>query len=215
MSYHEYLERETKMKKIAALFLRGLSAILPIALTLYILYWLATSAESLLGGVIKFVITKKYYVPGMGVVVGFLLTIAVGILLHMWLFRKALDLFENIFNRIPLIKSLYNSIRDMMDFFDKSQKKKFDTVVMANIGDPDANLMGLVTRDSFSDLPEGVGDEQTVAVYLPMSYQMGGFTVMIPRSKIRAVDMNVEDALQFVLTAGVTSEKKSDTEQIE
>jgi uncharacterized membrane protein len=203
------------MKKIAALFLRGLSAILPIALTLYILYWLATSAESLLGGVIKFVITKKYYVPGMGVVVGFLLTIAVGILLHMWLFRKALDLFENIFNRIPLIKSLYNSIRDMMDFFDKSQKKKFDTVVMANIGDPDANLMGLVTRDSFSDLPEGVGDEQTVAVYMPMSYQMGGFTVMIPRSKIRAVDMNVEDALQFVLTAGVTSEKKSDTEQIE
>jgi uncharacterized membrane protein len=203
------------MKKIAALFLRGLSAILPIALTLYILYWLATSAESLLGGVIKFVITKKYYVPGMGVVVGFLLTIAVGILLHMWLFRKALDLFENIFNRIPLIKSLYNSIRDMMDFFDKSQKKKFDTVVMANIGDPDANLMGLVTRDSFSDLPEGVGDEQTVAVYLPMSYQMGGFTVIIPRSKIRAVDMNVEDALQFVLTAGVTSEKKSDTEQIE
>ncbi len=202
------------MKKIAALFLRGLSAILPIALTLYILYWLATSAESLLGGAIEAIITERYYVPGMGVVVGFLLTIAVGILLHMWLFRKVLDLFEKIFNRIPLIKSLYASIRDMMDFFDKSQKKKFDTVVMANIGDPDTNLMGLVTRDTFSDLPQGVGSEQTVAVYLPMSYQMGGFTVMIPRSKIRALDMNVEDALQFVLTAGVTSEKKSDTEQI-
>jgi len=201
------------MKKIASLFLRGLSAILPIALTLYILYWLAASAESLLGGVISFVISKDYYIPGMGVVAGFALTIAIGILLRMWLFRKVFELFEKIIKGIPLVKSLYGSIRDMMDFFDKSQEKKFDTVVMASIGDEETNLMGLVTRDSFDDMPEGIGDEETVAVYLPMSYQMGGFTVMIPKSKTKAVDMNVEDALQFVLTAGVTSEKKSDDEQ--
>jgi uncharacterized membrane protein len=70
-------------------------------------------------------------------------------------------------------------------------------------------LMGLVTRDSFADLPEGIGDETTVAVYLPMSYQLGGFTAMVPKDRIQPVDLKVDEAMQFVLTAGVSSEGKS------
>ena len=201
------------MKKIAGLFLHGLSAILPVALTLYILYWLAVTAESLLGKAIRFVVTEDYYMPGMGVLVGLLLTIGIGILLRIWLFRTIFGLGENILERIPLVRSLYGSIRDLMGFFDKSQEKKFDTVVMVAIGDAEIELMGLVTRDSFGDLPEGIGDDETVAVYLPMSYQMGGFTVMVPRSRVRNVEMGVEDALQFVLTAGVSAEKQSHVEE--
>lgn len=202
------------MKKIAALFLRGLSAILPIALTFYVLYWLGARAESLLGKIIRFMITDKYYIVGMGVLAGFLLIITVGILLRVWLFRSILGLFEKILKKTPLVKSLYGSIRDMMDFFDKSKKKQFDTVVMVALGDADTRLMGLVTRDTFDDLPEGIGDKQTVAVYLPMSYQMGGFTAMVPKSKVQAIDMKVEDALQFVLTAGVSAEQESDDESL-
>jgi len=194
------------MKKITALFLQGLTAILPIALTLYAAYWLAVKAESVLGGAITRLITEDYYKPGMGVLAGFLLTLAVGILLRIWLFRVVFRLGEKILEKIPLVRSLYGSIRDLTSFFDKSQKKKFDTVVMVTVGDADTELMGLVTRDTFTDMPAGIGNDQTVAIYLPMSYQMGGFTIMVPKSKIRAVDMSVEDALQFVLTAGVSAD---------
>ena len=198
------------MKKIATLFLHGLTAILPIALTLYAIYWLATTAESALGAAaIGRLLPTGWYKPGMGVLAGFLLTLAVGILLRIWLFRVVFRLGERILEKIPLVRSLYGSIRDLTSFFDKSQKKKFDTVVMVTVGDADTELMGLVTRDTFTDLPPGVGDEKTVAVYLPMSYQMGGFTIMTPKSRIRSIDMGVEDALQFVLTAGVSAEKQA------
>ena len=198
------------MKKIGTLFLRGLMPVLPIALTLYLIYWLATFAESVLGKAIQFVIGAKYY-PGMGVLAGFLITLGIGVLLRIWIFRKVFALGEALLQEIPGIKSLYGSIRDLVGFFDASKQKEFDKTVMVSVGDDDTRLMGLVTREDFADLPEGIGDEQTVAVYLPMSYQLGGFTVMVPRAKIRPIDMKVDQAMQFVLTAGVSAEEKDET----
>jgi uncharacterized membrane protein len=195
------------MKKIGTLFLQGLIAILPIALTVYLIYWLAISAESVLGQAIQYVI-KDHYRPGLGVLAGFVLTVGVGILLKIWVFRKVFSLGEAILQKIPGIKSLYGSIRDLVGFFDASKQKEFDKTVMVSIGDDHTRLMGLVTRDDFADLPAGIGDEQTVAVYLPMSYQLGGFTVVVPKGKITPVDMKVDQAMQFVLTAGVSAENK-------
>lgn len=192
------------MKKLGTLFLQGLIAILPIALTVYLVYWLAASAESVLGKAMRFIIGDGYYVPGLGVLAGFLITLGIGLLLRIWLFRKVFSLGEALLRRIPGIKSLYGSIRDMVGFFDASKQKEFDKTVMVALGDENVRLMGLVTRESFRDLPEGIGDEQTVAVYLPMSYQLGGFTVMVPKARIRPVDMTVDQAMQFVLTAAVS-----------
>jgi uncharacterized membrane protein len=196
------------VKWIGKRFVHGLIAILPIALTLYLIYWLATSAESILGAVIRYVIGDAY-VPGLGVLFGFLITLGIGVLLQLWLFRKVFSLGEALLQKIPGIKSLYGSIRDLVGFFDSSKEKDFDKTVMVAIGDENTRLMGLVTRESFDDLPEGIGDDQTVAVYLPMSYQLGGFTIMVPKDKIHPVDMTVDRAMQFVLTAGVSAEGKA------
>ena len=196
------------MKKIGTLFLQGLIAILPIALTVYLIYWLATSAEAVLGRAIRLVISDDYYVPGLGVLVGLLITLGIGVLLRIWVFRKVFSLGEALLKKIPGIKSLYGSIRDLVGFFDASKQKEFDKTVMVSIADDNTRLMGLVTRDDFADLPEGIGNEKTVAVYLPMSYQLGGFTVMVPKDKVTPVDLKVDQAMQFVLTAGVSAENK-------
>jgi uncharacterized membrane protein len=182
-------------------------AILPIALTVYLVYWLAASAEAVLGQVMRFVIGDRY-VPGLGVLAGFVITLGIGVLLRIWLFRKVFSLGETLLQRIPGIKSLYGSIRDMVGFFDASKQKEFDKTVMVAVAEGNVRLMGLVTREDFSDLPAGIGDEQTVAVYLPMSYQLGGFTVMVPRARVKPVDMKVDEAMQFLLTAGVSSRKE-------
>ncbi len=194
------------MKKLGTLFLQGLLAILPIALTFYLVYWLAASAEAVLGKAMRFLIGDAY-VPGSGVLAGFLITLGIGLLLRIWLFRKAFSLGETVLQRIPGIKSLYGSIRDMVGFFDASKQKEFDKTVMVTLGDENLRLMGLVTREDFRDLPAGIGDEQTVAVYLPMSYQLGGFTIMVPKARIKPVDMKVDQAMQFVLTAAVSPKR--------
>ncbi len=195
------------MKKIGTLFLQGLLAILPIALTLYAIYWLGTTAENALGGLIRLVIGGAYR-PGMGLLTGLVIVFAFGILLRIWLFRKTFALTEQIFVKIPGIKSIYGSIRDLVGFFDSTKQKDFDKTVMVSLGDGSARLMGLVTREDFTGLPSGIGDAATVAVYLPMSYQLGGFTVMVPKNRVQPVDMKVDEALQFLLTAGVSSENR-------
>lgn len=65
--------------------------------------------------------------------------------------------------------------------------------------------MGFVTRKDFSDLPKGIGTEETVAVYMPLSYQIGGHTLMVPRSALRGVDMSIEKAMRFILTGAMTT----------
>jgi uncharacterized membrane protein len=196
------------MKNIGKLFLRGLLAILPITVTLYALYWLAGTGESILGGAIRFLIGNEHYVPGMGVAAVVLLILVVGLLLQLWLFRRLLKLGEELLARIPGIKSIYGFVNDLIGFFDSSKKEAFGKTVMIGVGDTDMKVMGLVTRESFSDLPAGIGNDQTVAVYLPMSYQLGGFTVMVPKDRVQTVDMPVDRALQFLLTAGVSSKAK-------
>jgi uncharacterized membrane protein len=64
-------------------------------------------------------------------------------------------------------------------------------------------LMGFLTRGEWDDVPEGIGDDDRVAVFLPMSYQLGGFTTIVPRSAVTPIDMSIEDAMTFCLTAGV------------
>lgn len=199
------------MKKIGKYFLQGLIALLPIALTIYILYWLAINAESVLGGFIRFFVPESLYLPGMGVVAGFVIVLSVGILLKVWLFRKVFQWGEKLLEKLPIIKSLYGSIRDLMGFFDTSKKKDFSKVVMVEIPDKDTRLMGLVTREDFNELPDGIDDKDTVAVYLPMSYQMGGFTVFVPKKNIQPVDMTIEEAMRFTLTAAVSTKKVKTT----
>lgn len=63
-------------------------------------------------------------------------------------------------------------------------------------------------RDSFVDLPKGIGQEGEVAVYIPMSYQIGGLTVIIPWSMVEKVDMSIEEGLRFAATAGMAGQQK-------
>jgi len=196
------------LRKIGKLFIQGIVAILPVVLTIYILYWLAVSAESILGSFIKFFI-KDLYVPGMGVVAGFLIVVGVGMLLRIWIFHKVFEWGEKILEKLPLVKSLYGSIRGLMNLFDTSKKKKFSKVVMVTIANKDTQLIGLVTREDFGDMPDGIDNDQTIAVYLPMSYQMGGFTVFVPKTNVKPVDMSIEEAMRFALTAAVSTEKRN------
>jgi len=201
------------MKAIGRLFLQGLVAVLPIAVTIYILYWLATSAEAVLAPIIKLVLGPERYLPGLGVAAGFVIVCGIGLLLHAWFVRSLFQLSEKILQSIPLVKTLYGSIRDLMSYFEYSKKKQFNQVVMVNLPDEQTRLIGMVTRDDFSGLPDVAGSQEVVAVYLPMSYQMGGFTVFVPRSKVRSVHMSVEEAMRFALTAAMSTEKsKGDQE---
>jgi uncharacterized membrane protein len=196
------------MKLVIRVFLTGLAAVLPVMVTLYVLYWLGSTAEAFLGGGLKMLIPDGLYWPGMGVVAGLVLVFVIGALMKAWLFRKVFRWGERLVERIPLVKALYGAVRDLMGFFSGSDTKAMRRAVMVTVGNTPVRLIGFITREDFGELPAGIGGDDTVAVYLPMSYQIGGFTTMVPRSAIQPVDMSIEQAMRFAVTAGMGEVKE-------
>jgi uncharacterized membrane protein len=193
------------MKIMSKIFLTGLAAILPVALTVYILIWLGTSAEGLFGGLIKLLLPDRWYLPGMGLVAGVALIFVVGLMLRTWVMRRLFGWGERLLSRIPLVKAIYGSIRDLMGFFAGGKGQGFSQVVLVRLGNTDMQVLGFVTRDDFSDLPAGMGGPDTVAVYMPMSYQIGGYTAMLPRTAVTPVSMSMQEAMRFAVTGGMKS----------
>jgi len=188
------------MKKINTIFIQGLLSILPVAITIALIYWLGTTAESILGPVFKWLMPEGWYWPGMGLIGGILFIFIIGILLNAYFFRKISSFLDKLFERIPLVKSIYNSLRDVTKFASASENNnELQKAVKVKIDD-DIQMLGFVTRQSIS-LEE---DEDLVLVYLPMSYQIGGFTIMVSKSRLTELDMKVQDAMSLVLTAGMT-----------
>lgn len=196
-------------KRLGRIMFQGLMAILPAVLTLYILYWLLWSAETVLGAVIKAVLPDGWYIPGMGLLAGVTATFFFGLALNAFLVRRLLDLGEGLLNRIPLIKTLYGSVKDFVGFFAAHKEKEFNQVVTVELefGGVPMRLLGFVTRNDFRGLPEGIGGEGEIAVYLPLSYQIGGYTVIVPRSAVQPVDISTHRAMGFIVTGGMITDK--------
>jgi len=202
-------KKKTAAQWLSGIMVRGMIAILPSALTLYILYWLVRSAETILGNAIKVVLPEGWYLPGMGLLVGMFLIFCLGLFVNAFLFRRILTLGEEALNRIPVVKTLYGSVKDFIGFFAQKKSREFHQVVALemNMGGVPMRLIGFVTCSDFRDLPEGMGKEDEVAVYLPLSYQIGGYTLIVPRSAVRPIDISTNRAMGFVVTGGMFQEK--------
>jgi uncharacterized membrane protein len=132
-----------------------------------------------------------------------LLLLAAGTLVNALIVRRLLASWEAFLEHIPVVKSIYGAFRDFTKLLPTGTKRReLRRVVLARFGD--ARLVGFVTRDDASELGIVAPDEQLVAVYFPMSYQIGGYTALLPRSAIEHLDMPVEAAMRLVLTGGLS-----------
>jgi len=196
------------MNALGKLFLKGLAVVIPIALTLAILWWMATGAERLMGAVLKFTLPAGWYVPGMGLVSGIALITLIGLLSHVLIFQKLFNLGDAIFHRLPLVKTIYTALKDFIGYLSPDKESEMGKVVMVQLPGQSFQVIGFVTREQFDDLPFTPTADDPVAVYMPMSYQIGGYTLFLPRNCLTPLDMPFEDAMRLVITGAVTKDKK-------
>lgn len=193
------------MKTIRAIFIRGLLTLLPIALTFYILFTVIQIFENALGDVLRSFVPATSYVPGYGFILTLVLIFFFGLLLNNLITSSLWSAAEKKLMSIPFVKAVYSPLRDLMNLFSKSGQKDLKSVVLVDMKNG-TKVLGLVTRDNFADLNIGsvdLGDR--VAVYLPMSYGLGGFTVLVSRAQTQEIDIPVEKALQLAITGWVTT----------
>lgn len=192
------------MNALGKLFLKGLAVTIPVALTVAIVWWLALAAERMLGGLLVRLLPEGWYLPGMGLVSALALILLVGLLSHVIIFQKLFEWGELLLNRLPLVKSIYSALKDFIGYLSPDSQHQFGKVVLVRLPGQDCQLLGFVTREQFADLPLELAADEPIAVYMPMSYQIGGYTMYLPRSALTPVDIPFEDAMRLALTGGVT-----------
>ncbi|EHQ51934.1 hypothetical protein ECTPHS_04533 [Ectothiorhodospira sp. PHS-1] len=198
------------MKGITRTFLTGLAAILPLLVTVVLLLWLSNTLENLLGAVLQWVLPDMLYFPGLGLITGIGLIFALGLLMRAYIVQGIFNWVEGWMQRIPVVKTIHGTVRDVTRLFSSDIQKRFGEAVLVTLPGLEGKLVGFVTREDFTGLPDNLGGKGMIAVYLPMSYQIGGYTLMLPRERVEPLDLSLEDAMRYTLTAGVSAHKNDD-----
>ena len=192
-------------KHLYQYFFRGLITALPLGLTVYLLYVFLSWSEKLAMLLIRPFI-GEFYVPGLGLLLGVTGIFLLGFLVSQRTFGKLLSLVELPFTNLPVVKSIYSSLKDFADYFSPRRGQAAQqTVVSLRLPGQALELVGLVTRKNVDDLPAGFLQGDRVAVYLPMGYMIGGYTVFVPREWVQPLDMSVEEAMRASLFAWMST----------
>lgn len=177
------------MRRLLGYFARGLVLLAPLAVTVWVCWIVFTSVDGWLG----------LPIPGAGFMVTLALITLFGFLGTNLLTRSAVSALEAVMGRLPFVRLLYGSTKDLLNAF-VGEKRRFDKPVLLNlVPDGSVKLMGFLTQESLHHL--GLG--QKVAVYCPHSYNFSGQLYVVDVSQIQPLDAASADAMAFIVSGGV------------
>jgi uncharacterized membrane protein len=185
-------------KKISMLIIQGLLALLPISLTLYFLIWLVTAIETSLTSFIP----QDIYFPGLGLVLGLSILLLAGLAVNAYIVRLFISFSGGMLERIPLVKTIYSAIQDAVNLVNINKQQKMKSVVSVKISDS-IHLIGFITSQESAQ--ELFNSDEKLGVYIPLSYQIGGYTLYINKDQLTPLDISVETAMRISLTGGSAS----------
>lgn len=185
-------------------FFQGFALAAPVLLTLAIIVWLIGFVESFLGELLKDFIPDESYLPGMGLLLGLGLILGFGMFANHYLIRRLVVFAERQMDRIPVVKTLLKGAKDISRMLTNKRKGEGGKVVSVDLGG--FHLIGFVMQAEAALQGVASGDDPWVAVYLPMSYQIGGYTLYLPRNRITPLEVSAEEAMRAILTGGRMSE---------
>lgn len=197
------------MKSLTRMFLLGLSILLPVVLSIQLIIWLVSTMETWLKSLWVLLLSESSYFPGLALIVFVLISTVIGALSRQSISRQFMKMPGIALERTPVVRYIYSTIKDFLDLMGG---KTFSThsVVWVRLPQMQGRLLGIVTKqgsDKGSRLAEII-EENEVAVYLPMSYQAGGYMLVVQESQIENTDMSPGEALQLIMSAGLGQKVK-------
>jgi uncharacterized membrane protein len=191
------------MKRVFNYFLQGCLLIVPVAVTLYVLYVSIIWIDNLLPFNIPVNIPGigEVDVHGLGIVAIFLLVSLFGYFATSLVANPAFIIFEKLLNRTPLVKIVYSSVKDLIEAF-VGEKKRFTKPVLVSVNaDSDIQRIGFITEDDLTKLgiPQG-----KIAVYFPFSYGFNGQLFIVPVKNVTPLNASGTEMMKFIISGGVT-----------
>ncbi len=181
------------MKTITRYFFEGLIVILPTSATIYFVYLIFIKIDGLF----------NFKIPGIGFLITLGLILVVGFIASNIFTKGLTNLLERIFSRLPLVKLIYNSIKDLIEAF-VGDKKKFNKPVLVKASkDSNIEILGFVTEENLDLL----GEKDKVAVYIPQAYNFAGNLIVVPSTEVKLINSGAEEIMTFIVTGGLSKSK--------
>jgi len=191
------------MDKLRQIFLAGLLALVPISVSIWVLFSLTKWLENIMGPLFKNVL-KESYIPGMGIISLLLIILLVGYVASNSLGNHLVKSVSDRLEKVPLFNKLYLTIKGISDpVFSAQYSKFFESVVMVPFPYPGCQTIAFVTA-----VPKELGPDQ-VGVFVPTPPNIAnGFYLIYPKKDVKFLDMPVHEGIKLVLSIGVSSRSK-------
>jgi len=169
-------------------FLRGLVIVVPIAMTVYLIWISFTKLDQLL----------DLRTPGLGLLILLVCIIGIGALAGNFVGRRLFALAETLFTKAPIVRIVYAAIKDLLEAF-VGNKRRFDRPVSIHVSDG-VRAFGFITRDDLGAL----GLPGDVAVYVPFSYTWDGCLLVVAKERVKPIDADSASIMALVVSGGVS-----------
>ena len=189
------------MKKLLNYFLQGLLYIVPISVTLYVVY----SGFIWIDAIIGKHLPEKIQIPGLGLIVIVVVITIIGYLGNIVIKSPFSSFFQKVLDRAPLLKTIYTSVKDLMKAF-VGKKRGFTQPVLVKLYENSTiERIGFVTNKDLKGLNEA---GEKILVYLPHSYAFSGQLFVVDKSYVRPIDASSGEIMKLIVSGGVTEIEK-------
>jgi len=189
----------------------GLLVWVPLGITIYVMVWLVTTLDQTLLLIPEHLRPEAvfgFHIPGLGVLLSFAILLATGFLAANFFGQRLIRMWEAVLGRIPVVKSIYSSVKQVSDTVLSDQGTAFRKALLVEFPRPGCWTIAFLTgapSDAVADHLRG----EFISVYVPTTPNpTGGYFVMIPRESIRELDMSVDDALKYIISMGVVAPRR-------
>jgi uncharacterized membrane protein len=194
------------MSRLRTYLLTGLLVLVPLAITLWVLQLVVGTMDQVLTLLPEHWQPHALFgfnIPGLGVIVVLLLVLTVGVFAHNFIGKRVVDAWNSLLNRIPVVRGIYNSVKQVSDTLFSESGNAFRQAVLVQYPREGAWTIAFVTGKPGGEVVEHLQGEH-VSVYVPTTPNpTSGFFLMLPRADIIELQMSVDEALKYVISMGV------------
>lgn len=204
----EKTESGTIGKALKKYLITGVLVWLPIVVTLWVIGYIVETSDQLLKLLPKEWQPSNFIgfnIPGTGVVAAVVILFVTGVLAANVLGRKILEGWDSLLGRIPVVKSIYSSVKKVSESLLSDNSRSFKTPVLVPFPQPNIWTIGFVSGSLAESVAEKLPEpEGYLTVYVPTTPNpTGGYYVMVHKNDIRTLDMSVDEALKYVISLGM------------
>ena len=184
-------------------FIAGVVVLIPIGITLYLTLFIINVSSKLIPKEINPNHYLPYNIPGLEILIAVLLITIIGWLSLSFIGKRLFNLFESVLNKIPIIRTIYSAVEQLIETFTKSKSDK-KTVVLIEYPRKGVYAVGFATKENTGEIKKKAGKE-LINVFVPTTPNpTSGFLLMIPKKDLIYLDVSFEQASKFIVSAGTS-----------